>query len=105
MKGINTPGQALERGGVASFSEPRGSRISPCFPGTRSVMRTDQEEGALSSIDTPSFLFQNPLCVLTDLPDCNDLPEKAGKHVQLVYVLLASLLFLEAEEPGNAILS
>ncbi|MBI9093981.1 MAG: hypothetical protein JEY71_03765 [Sphaerochaeta sp.] len=38
MKGINTPGQALERGGVASFSEPRGSRISPCFPGTRSVM-------------------------------------------------------------------
>ncbi|MBI9095666.1 MAG: hypothetical protein JEY71_12355 [Sphaerochaeta sp.] len=25
MKGINTPGQALERGGVASFSEPRGS--------------------------------------------------------------------------------
>ncbi|MBI9093970.1 MAG: hypothetical protein JEY71_03710 [Sphaerochaeta sp.] len=38
MKGINTPGQALERGGVASFSAPRGSRISPCFPGTRSVM-------------------------------------------------------------------
>ncbi|MBI9095488.1 MAG: hypothetical protein JEY71_11445 [Sphaerochaeta sp.] len=38
MKGINTPGQALERGGVASFSEPRGSRISPCFPATRSVM-------------------------------------------------------------------
>ncbi|MBI9095124.1 MAG: hypothetical protein JEY71_09605 [Sphaerochaeta sp.] len=38
MKGINTPGQALERGGVASFPEPRGSRISPCFPGTRSVM-------------------------------------------------------------------
>ncbi|MBI9096792.1 MAG: hypothetical protein JEY71_18210 [Sphaerochaeta sp.] len=38
MKGINTPGQALERGGVASFSELRGSRISPCFPGTRSVM-------------------------------------------------------------------
>ncbi|MBI9094518.1 MAG: hypothetical protein JEY71_06530 [Sphaerochaeta sp.] len=33
MKGINTPGQALERGGVASFSAPRGSRISPCFPG------------------------------------------------------------------------
>ncbi|MBI9096794.1 MAG: hypothetical protein JEY71_18220 [Sphaerochaeta sp.] len=38
MKGINTPGQAMERGGLASFSEPRGSRISPCFPGTRSVM-------------------------------------------------------------------
>ncbi|MBI9096240.1 MAG: hypothetical protein JEY71_15335 [Sphaerochaeta sp.] len=38
MKGINTPGQALERGGVTSFSAPRGSRISPCFPGTRSVM-------------------------------------------------------------------
>ncbi|MBI9096702.1 MAG: hypothetical protein JEY71_17725 [Sphaerochaeta sp.] len=38
MKGINTPGQALERGGVASFSAPRGSRISPCFPATRSVM-------------------------------------------------------------------
>ncbi|MBI9096212.1 MAG: hypothetical protein JEY71_15195 [Sphaerochaeta sp.] len=36
MKGINTPGLALERGGVASFPEPRGSRISPCFPGTRS---------------------------------------------------------------------
>ncbi|MBI9094894.1 MAG: hypothetical protein JEY71_08445 [Sphaerochaeta sp.] len=31
MKGINTPGQALERGGVASFSAPRGSRISPCL--------------------------------------------------------------------------
>ncbi|MBI9096804.1 MAG: hypothetical protein JEY71_18280 [Sphaerochaeta sp.] len=40
MKGINTPGQALERGGVASFSAPRGSRISPCFPSTRSVMET-----------------------------------------------------------------
>ncbi|MBI9095502.1 MAG: IS3 family transposase [Sphaerochaeta sp.] len=37
MKGLNTPGQALERGGVAPFPEPRGSRISPCFPGTRSV--------------------------------------------------------------------
>ncbi|MBI9093699.1 MAG: hypothetical protein JEY71_02345 [Sphaerochaeta sp.] len=24
IKDINTPGQALERGGVASFSEPRG---------------------------------------------------------------------------------
>ncbi|MBI9095046.1 MAG: hypothetical protein JEY71_09210 [Sphaerochaeta sp.] len=45
MKGINTPGQALERGGVASFSAPRGSRISPCFPGTRSVIRVGQSLG------------------------------------------------------------
>ncbi|MGB4405352.1 MAG: hypothetical protein WBI82_00635 [Sphaerochaeta sp.] len=28
MKGINTPGQALERGGVASFSAPRGGYLT-----------------------------------------------------------------------------
>ncbi|MBI9096680.1 MAG: hypothetical protein JEY71_17605 [Sphaerochaeta sp.] len=28
MKGINTPGQALGRGGVASFSAPRGGYLT-----------------------------------------------------------------------------
>ncbi len=32
MKGINTSGQALERGGVASFSEPRGALSHLAFP-------------------------------------------------------------------------
>ncbi|MGB4407051.1 MAG: hypothetical protein WBI82_09355 [Sphaerochaeta sp.] len=32
MKGINTPGQALERGGVASFSAPRGGVSHLAFP-------------------------------------------------------------------------
>ncbi|MBI9095445.1 MAG: hypothetical protein JEY71_11230 [Sphaerochaeta sp.] len=50
MKGINTPGQALGPGGVASFSEPRGSRISPCFPGTRSVMEPWNASATLASL-------------------------------------------------------
>ncbi|MGB4406670.1 MAG: hypothetical protein WBI82_07415 [Sphaerochaeta sp.] len=32
MKGINTPGQALERGDVASFSAPRGGVSHLAFP-------------------------------------------------------------------------
>ncbi|MBI9095132.1 MAG: hypothetical protein JEY71_09645 [Sphaerochaeta sp.] len=28
MKGINTPGQAMERGGVAPFSAPRGGYLT-----------------------------------------------------------------------------
>ncbi|MBI9094899.1 MAG: hypothetical protein JEY71_08470 [Sphaerochaeta sp.] len=32
MKGINTPGQALERGGVASFSAPKGGVSHLAFP-------------------------------------------------------------------------
>jgi hypothetical protein len=32
MKGINTPGQALEGGGVASFTEPRGALSHLAFP-------------------------------------------------------------------------
>ncbi len=36
MKGIDTPWQALDPRGVASFSTPRGSRITPYVPCTRS---------------------------------------------------------------------
>ncbi|MGB4406303.1 MAG: hypothetical protein WBI82_05530 [Sphaerochaeta sp.] len=32
MKSINTPGQALERGGVASFSAPRGGYLTLLSP-------------------------------------------------------------------------
>ena len=32
MKGINTPGQALDLGGVASFSAPRGGVFHLTFP-------------------------------------------------------------------------
>ncbi|MCK9348834.1 MAG: hypothetical protein PHP67_04915 [Sphaerochaeta sp.] len=32
MKGINTPGQALDPGGVASFSAPRGGVSHLAFP-------------------------------------------------------------------------
>ncbi|WP_165849596.1 hypothetical protein [Sphaerochaeta halotolerans] len=32
MKGINTPGQALDSGGVASFSAPRGGVSHLAFP-------------------------------------------------------------------------
>ncbi len=32
MKGINTPGQALERGGVASYSAPRDRVSHLAFP-------------------------------------------------------------------------
>jgi len=32
MKGLNTPGQELERGGVAFFTEPRGALSHLAFP-------------------------------------------------------------------------
>jgi hypothetical protein len=38
MKGITTPRQALDSGGVASFSALKGRGISPYVPGTHSVM-------------------------------------------------------------------
>ena len=37
MKGIDTPGQALEQGGFSSFSAPRGRGILSYVSGTRSV--------------------------------------------------------------------
>jgi hypothetical protein len=65
MKGINTPGQALDSGGVASFSAPRDGVSHLAFPALARERKHHADSFPLAPLGNQENVFQFRLLIHT----------------------------------------